>query len=310
MGSPKKVITTKKFDLTNLYKNPMLNNNVWKSGHQQQLEKQSSQVINSQFETQNVSSTNNVTTNNMNIKQDINKNSTTPATDFNTNNTNNTSTISTNNNSNNKSERMRIFVALFDYDPPTMSPNPDACDEELPFREGQLIKVYGEKDGDGFYWGEAGSRSGFVPCNMVSEVQVDDERVAEELFREQAGSSASQKTDRAGSVERDERWADIYEDMPVKRKIALYDYDPTELSPNVDSEVELAFKTGEILMIFGDMDDDGFFMAELGGRRGLVPSNFLTDIPPGYDPTKNIYRQSQPRVLGQQRLNNPSSGRW
>ena len=38
-------------------------------------------------------------------------------------------------------ERMRIFVALFDYDPPTMSPNPDACDEELPFREGQLIKV-------------------------------------------------------------------------------------------------------------------------------------------------------------------------
>merc|ERR1719323_1290374 len=84
----------------------------------------------------------------MNIKQDINKNSTTPAGDF---NTNNTSTISTNNNSNNKSERMRIFVALFDYDPPTMSPNPDACDEELPFREGQLIKVYGEKDGDGFY---------------------------------------------------------------------------------------------------------------------------------------------------------------
>ena len=40
---------------------------------------------------------------------------------------------------NRNNERMRIFVALFDYDPPTMSPNPDACDEELPFREGQLI---------------------------------------------------------------------------------------------------------------------------------------------------------------------------
>ena len=53
-----------------------------------------------------------------------------------------------------------------------MSPNPDACEEELPFREGQLIKVFGEKDADGFYWGEAGTRSGFVPCNMVSEVQV------------------------------------------------------------------------------------------------------------------------------------------
>lgn len=66
----------------------------------------------------------------------------------------------------------RVFVALFDYDPPTMSPNPDACDEELGFREGQLIKVYGDKDTDGFYWGEAGARSGYVPCNMVSEVQV------------------------------------------------------------------------------------------------------------------------------------------
>lgn len=37
--------------------------------------------------------------------------------------------------------RVRFFVALFDYDPQTMSPNPDAADEELPFQEGQMIKV-------------------------------------------------------------------------------------------------------------------------------------------------------------------------
>lgn len=37
----------------------------------------------------------------------------------------------------------RIFVALFDYDPLTMSPNPDAAEEELPFKEGQIIKVHG-----------------------------------------------------------------------------------------------------------------------------------------------------------------------
>lgn len=36
---------------------------------------------------------------------------------------------------------IRWFVALFDYDPLTMSPNPDAAEEELPFQEGQLIKV-------------------------------------------------------------------------------------------------------------------------------------------------------------------------
>lgn len=35
----------------------------------------------------------------------------------------------------------RFFMALYDYDPLTMSPNPDAADEELPFREGDLIKV-------------------------------------------------------------------------------------------------------------------------------------------------------------------------
>ena len=37
--------------------------------------------------------------------------------------------------------------------------------------------------------------------------------------------------------------------MPMKRKIALYDYDPTELSPNVDSEVELTFKTGDLVTL-------------------------------------------------------------
>lgn len=32
-------------------------------------------------------------------------------------------------------------MAMFDYDPSTMSPNPDGCDEELPFQEGDTIKV-------------------------------------------------------------------------------------------------------------------------------------------------------------------------
>ena len=66
----------------------------------------------------------------------------------------------------------RIFVALFDYEPATMSPNPDSSDEELPFREGQLIKIVGEKDSDGFYWGEAGNRTGYVPCNMVNDKSI------------------------------------------------------------------------------------------------------------------------------------------
>ena len=62
-------------------------------------------------------------------------------------------------------------MALFDYDPMTMSPNPDGAHEELPFKEGQLIKIFGDKDTDGFYRGELNHLTGLVPCNMVSEVQ-------------------------------------------------------------------------------------------------------------------------------------------
>ena len=44
-------------------------------------------------------------------------------------------------------------------------------------------------------------------------------------------------------------------------------------------QVELAFKQGDIIYIIGDMDEDGFYSGELGGVRGLVPSNFLQDAP-------------------------------
>lgn len=38
-------------------------------------------------------------------------------------------------------KKARFFMAMFDYDPSTMSPNPDGCEEELPFQEGDTIKV-------------------------------------------------------------------------------------------------------------------------------------------------------------------------
>lgn len=38
-------------------------------------------------------------------------------------------------------KRIRWFVALFDYNPKTMSPNPDACEDELSFSNGDTIKV-------------------------------------------------------------------------------------------------------------------------------------------------------------------------
>lgn len=38
-------------------------------------------------------------------------------------------------------DNCRIAVALFDYDPATMSPNPGTCHEELQFSIGDQIKV-------------------------------------------------------------------------------------------------------------------------------------------------------------------------
>ncbi|XP_066466070.1 peripheral-type benzodiazepine receptor-associated protein 1-like [Tiliqua scincoides] len=77
----------------------------------------------------------------------------------------------------------RLFVALFDYNPVTMSPNSDGAEEELPFRQGQILKVTGDKDEDGFYRGECDGRKGYIPCNMVSEMHIESPEVKEQLLK-------------------------------------------------------------------------------------------------------------------------------
>lgn len=92
--------------------------------------------------------------------------------------------------------------------------------------------------------------------------------------------------------------ATISDDVVVRRMLALFDYDPWESSPNIDSEVsvtmthelrcvsansghllfqvtawfvvmfqnyfcpskdELGFRSGDIIYVLGDMDQDGFY---------------------------------------------------
>ncbi|XP_040907093.1 LOW QUALITY PROTEIN: peripheral-type benzodiazepine receptor-associated protein 1 [Toxotes jaculatrix] len=214
---------------------------------------------------------------------------------------------------------IRIFVALFPYDPATMSPNPDAAEEELPFSEGQIIKVYGDKDADGFYQGESGGRLGYVPCNMVSEIQVEDEETRQQLLQQGFLSTAASmekigtrthaqlprrpvpppKPRRSKKVESATLWEESVDSSSqgqdpsqtvataaagnlapgARRMVAIFDYDPRESSPNTDIEAELTFSAGDIIHVFGDMDEDGFFYGDLNGHRGLVPSNFLQALP-------------------------------
>ncbi|KAG1931625.1 peripheral-type benzodiazepine receptor-associated protein [Pimephales promelas] len=180
---------------------------------------------------------------------------------------------------------VRVFVALFPYEPAVMSPNPDAVEEELPFKEGQIIKVYGDKDADGFYRGESGGRRGFVPCNMVSEIQVDDEESREQLLMQGflTTEASMEKIDASRSA------APMGSSRP-RRMVAIFDYDPRESSPNADIEAELIFSAGDIIYVLGDMDDDGFYYGDLNGHKGLVPSNFLQAFP---DPEEDAVAESR-----------------
>ncbi|XP_029115413.1 RIMS-binding protein 2 isoform X1 [Scleropages formosus] len=205
----------------------------------------------------------------------------------------------------------RIFVALFDYDPLSMSPNPDGAEEELPFKEGQIIKVYGDKDTDGFYRGEVNGRTGLIPCNMVSEIQTEDEEMMEQLIKQgflplntpvekivncdrfRDGRSANRRS-RKSKRERNRR-SGRQQPVSTRRMVALYDYDPRESSPNVDVEAELTFCAGDIITVFGEIDEDGFYYGELNGHKGLVPSNFLEEVPDDVE----VYLTDSPSCFAQ-----------
>ncbi|XP_072271742.1 peripheral-type benzodiazepine receptor-associated protein 1 [Pyxicephalus adspersus] len=209
---------------------------------------------------------------------------------------------------------LRMFVALFDYDPETMSPNPDAYMEELPFKEGQILQVFGEKDTDGFYQGKHGERTGYIPCNMVSELHIENEEIRRELLRRGHLTSPSILNDLeisafspptpppiappgrssipppkprrskkvrlppslAENIVADKHLKTSKSDLSISRNmVAMFDYNPRESSPNMDVEAELSFTAGDVITVFGPMDEDGFYYGELNGQRGFVPSNYL-----------------------------------
>ncbi|XP_066492584.1 peripheral-type benzodiazepine receptor-associated protein 1 [Tiliqua scincoides] len=191
-------------------------------------------------------------------------------------------------------DSVRLFVALFDYDPVSMSPNPDAAEEELPFQEGQILKVYGHKDADGFYRGECAGRTGFIPCNMVSEVQVDsscarqqllqDGHIPPEMLAESLGNGAFSpppqrptahppKPQRSKKGECEGQDLSSEEDVP-RTVLAIFDYSPT-LNP----EVELKLGAGDIMTVLRSRESDAFYYGEANGQKGLAPSDFLEAVP-------------------------------
>lgn len=62
--------------------------------------------------------------------------------------------------------------------------------------------------------------------------------------------------------------------------MAVYDYSPEHQSPHDYTALELAFSAGDVIYVYGDSRQDGFFHGEMGGKRGLVPAYFVQDVSP------------------------------
>ncbi|XP_066929551.1 RIMS-binding protein 2-like [Clytia hemisphaerica] len=247
-----------------------------------------------------------------------------------------------------QNERVRIFIAIYSYDPITMSPNTEYNSEELSFKKDDLIQIIGEMGEDGFYFGKIDGKSGYVPSNLVAEINLDDNTIIDSSVDENLDQindtknksdsfdlSHMLKPSKVHSDEEDEnpgllselnkslsnsvpilsssnqheddkttnnenlptayslpelqnssedesgrdsgrKRADPYKLKP-RLMVALFNYDPAVSSPNVDSEIELSFAAGEKIEVYGEMDEDGFFSGKLNGRKGLIPSNFVSD---------------------------------
>ena len=60
--------------------------------------------------------------------------------------------------------------------------------------------------------------------------------------------------------------------------VAVYNYNPSESSPNLDKDEELELRKGDLVKVIGELDDDGFYYAKVNGRKGYVPSNYLSKV--------------------------------
>lgn len=60
--------------------------------------------------------------------------------------------------------------------------------------------------------------------------------------------------------------------------MALFDYDPYKSPACEHPELELKLKEGDFLTVFGDMDINSYFEADVNGERGLVPSLYVEEV--------------------------------
>ncbi len=101
----------------------------------------------------------------------------------------------------------------------------------------------GGDDVDGFFDGYLSGRTGLVPSNMVEEVTD-----SEELAQIQEGTFHSNGVNETTPL-----------DNSPRLLRAVHDYNASIDSPNENSEVELTFSEGDLILVTGAADGDGFY---------------------------------------------------
>lgn len=181
---------------------------------------------------------------------------------------------------------VRVFVALFDHSPLMMSVNSKASEEELVFRKGQLLRVWGSRDPHGFYHGECNGQVGKIPGHLVVEVEVGTGQTSERWHLPAQGHlrSETQHEDLEGLT--NSQGSFMPQGNPriptlwtPKTMVAALDYDPRDGRAGVRAKGKLVLRAGDVVTVYGPVDDKGFYYGEYGGHRGLVPAHLLDDLP-------------------------------
>jgi len=155
----------------------------------------------------------------------------------------------------------RIYTVIADYDPNTMcvSGRPD---RELPLFKGEAVIVVGEVDINGYFTIIKNDHTGLVPGRFLQPMG--------------AGACAP------SSIE-------VIQTKPVQRQyLVLYDYDPYTMGTTDRPDLQHPLTQGEIVMVIGDVDANGYLTCDKNGRSLLIPSNFVEVYTPGMTITPNM----------------------
>lgn len=177
----------------------------------------------------------------------------------------------------------KLSVALFDYDPLVMSANTEAAEEELAFQKGQLLRAESSQDTHGFYHGECNGQVGHVPGQLVAEVEGCMEQTDGRWHLPAQGHLPSvAHLDTLGEVTNPQSSFPMPQGNPRRPPLwtpmtmmAALDYDPKDERAGGPVKGKLSLRAGDVVKVYGPVDDKGFYYGESGGHRGLVPAHLL-----------------------------------